>query len=105
VSNKEDNAVLKLALVEESGYLKRVEAEVARLTQEQGSGWQPIETAPKDGTNVLVWCPYRRIPVAATWQTAEFYWVELYQGSVTPTHWIPLPDPPAALASLPQEEP
>jgi hypothetical protein len=33
---REDNAVLKLALAEESGYLKRAEAEVARLTQEQG---------------------------------------------------------------------
>jgi hypothetical protein len=44
-SHKEDNAVLKLALVEESGYLKRAEAEVARLTQEQANAIVALKKA------------------------------------------------------------
>jgi hypothetical protein len=65
------------------------------------SEWQPIETAPKDGTDILV-ADYRVAGgfmnvVAYTdedfpnvWETQEFlaYHHEAF------THWMPLPNPP-----------
>ena len=54
--------------------------------------WQPIETAPKDGTCVLVYSKGRVI-------SAYFLhddWLEvLHSYSFNdPTHWMPLPEPP-----------
>jgi len=70
------------------------------------SDWQPIETAPKDGTEILVFVPpstYTRGYVRSVqWRDhdIDFWHVEdnkhgpfpLRGGS--PTHWIPLPEPP-----------
>ena len=59
--------------------------------------WQPIETAPKDETRILM---YRTgyaesTAVGAYWPTWE-QWVSV-PGSYTwkPTHWMPLPKPPS----------
>jgi len=71
-------------------------------------GWQPIETAPKDGSEILIYCgaPWAKIEKAkwyapwANWLTGNFpvdparesgtYGI----GSFVPTHWMPLPTPP-----------
>lgn len=68
--------------------------------------WQPIETAPKDSTSVLIYCPKSdRKPVCEAW------WAIAYEGdsgghwqtpigpsgrgytilATSPTHWMPLP--------------
>lgn len=63
--------------------------------------WQPIETAPKDGTRVLLFVP----PYGASTghYRAQHNWGETasnwYAHSVLnkeaePTHWMPLPPPP-----------
>jgi hypothetical protein len=73
--------------------------------------WQPIETAPKDGTPVLIWSNGRLYD--ALWdedeynpETEEFTggwkarWAEIDSYSVSvknPTHWMPSPPPPMNL--------
>lgn len=76
------------------------------------SGWQPIETAPKDGTSVLIfgtkwrfdWAGDRDESFAAVCSWCEpmddesgwsidhstYYTTDC----LVPTHWMPLPEPP-----------
>lgn len=58
--------------------------------------WQPIETAPKDGTPVLLYATPRMevgywnvavTDVGITGWYPSMYWRR-------PTHWMPLPEPP-----------
>ncbi len=70
--------------------------------------WNPIATAPKDGSRILLWDGY---PVFASWSTdaehgsslsgpseawqifsCEDSWYSYCANS--PTHWMPLPKPP-----------
>jgi hypothetical protein len=56
--------------------------------------WQPIETAPKDGTPILAYDG--GIWVAWWFVTNERIkgWATLDHVIDDPTHWMPLPDPP-----------
>lgn len=67
-------------------------------------GWMPIESAPKDGTRILVYPVYVRRYGRGERVTALVYWHTpanpRYEGSwigmgktVRPTHWMPLPAP------------
>ena len=58
--------------------------------------WQPIETAPKDGRIVLLFVPKAVYPlfVSGRNQTGTQWWVT-GMGRVSPTHWMPLPEPPS----------
>ena len=64
------------------------------------SAWQPIETAPKDGTSILVYGPDIRQPfymdVCAWPPNWEGKWPVAYMAYAAgePTHWMPLPQPP-----------
>ena len=66
-------------------------------------GWQPIETAPMDGTRILAWITHRvsdngkkvDIPTVVSWWGHDAdCWVEDGYDTVHPTHWRPLPTPP-----------
>jgi len=60
------------------------------------SGWQPIETAPKDGTRILVSREELVEPVTiAYWSMAECRFVTplVFSDSIL-THWMPLPTAP-----------
>ena len=70
------------------------------------SEWQPIETAPKDGTTVLLYCQGSFLPGPAPFMQAGA-WGFWHSGNpnhqrdcwiadepVDPTHWMPLPEPP-----------
>lgn len=73
------------------------------------SAWQPIETAPKDGTIILGFVPgdiygsndsmnwSRSGPFVLAIEFDGCWWgadqlPDAYE--VNPTHWVPLPEPP-----------
>jgi hypothetical protein len=70
------------------------------------SEWRDIETAPTDGTWVLVWGPSQRwSSVMMAWfalnhRSGKAYWKDSTEWDDyelvddQPTHWMPLPEPP-----------
>ena len=40
--------------------------------REPKNGWQPIETVPKDGTSVLLYCPFGTGTYLGWWSGARF---------------------------------
>lgn len=64
--------------------------------------WRPIETAPKDGSEVECWCPDRGVRVLF-WDCEEYsprWWLvggaPMTSASYEPTHWrksLPAPQP------------
>jgi hypothetical protein len=80
--------------------------------QRHTMNWQTIDTAPKDGTQFLVWSSGTgRWPRIARWCEFTdksqglatpgglrngFGWIGLDHPELgEPSHWMPLPDPPA----------
>ena len=60
--------------------------------------WQPIETAPKDGREVLVAVDksYTGGVLVALWCAHDEAWKDWDLDTWEPTHWMPLPEPPEA---------
>jgi hypothetical protein len=66
------------------------------------SEWQPIVTAPMDGTWVMLYEPCAEFPTKdfthwlAMWSETERMWMDQDDAQVVraPTHWMPLPEPP-----------
>ena len=68
--------------------------------------WQPIETAPRDGTHILVLM--EGAVIEAWWETGFEEWLGnwdcvtlpshgcgcCYSSNAEPTHWMPLPAAP-----------
>lgn len=68
-----------------------------RSVREGGmSEWQPIETAPRDGTKILVWVPDGGESEATTaWWLLMEGWCDVRCVQLHyPSHWMPLPVPP-----------
>lgn len=55
--------------------------------------WQPIETAPKDGSEFLGWFPGSTVMI--WWMGQGGVWGNDFWEGEAPTHWMPLPNPPA----------
>lgn len=59
-------------------------------------GWQPIETAPKDGTRILVFREnedgHEQKRIGVDYFKRGVWWLSRTQ--MRPTHWMPLPEPP-----------
>lgn len=72
--------------------------EIERLERELAARqWQPIETAPKDGTACLVFCPaqqnvcFERQDICLVSWFGERWGYFIHGGTLrqTPTHWMP----------------
>jgi hypothetical protein len=66
--------------------------------------WQPIETAPKNGSTMLLFYgdpirgPYDQRITVGWWYDIQNAWVdELFTLGGKPTHWMAFPDPPRGL--------
>lgn len=64
-------------------------------------GWQPIETAPKDGTHILLLgvLKHDRVTIGFYDDDGSSWWAYFHPrlpmgGDLNPTHWQPLPSPP-----------
>lgn len=73
----------------------------AALEAAEAAAWEPIETAPKDGTYILLWRPGFRQETAhwlADMIGFDWPWLLPLPGEdrmrLKPTHWRPLPEPP-----------
>ena len=68
------------------------------------SEWQPIETAPKDGTPIILGFPDMACEGYWMCDPSRNHWGEtgwfasdsdvLFEHPWKPTHWMPLPEPP-----------
>lgn len=84
--------------VERDNWLHNADAVLALKT------WRTIDSAPKDGTDILVWKPHHLV-VIARW-TGHGYiggpcWFSAYYSAPmpdAPTHWMPMPQPPTETA-------
>ena len=75
----------------------------------QVTEWKTIDSAPRDGTRVDLWVPGIGRVTDAAWQKADHVplygwhhqawydpeWPEDGREWVEPTHWMPIPEPPA----------
>jgi hypothetical protein len=90
------------------------------------AAWQPIETAPKDGTLIMIWWlplrydgsllhPEKELAAGhimdgirydadlQTWMRGGTY--ADYRNNIKPTHWMPLPAPPSNPSPAPTPSP
>jgi hypothetical protein len=71
--------------------------------------WQPIETAPKDGSEIVLWCAKSKsLIVKCCWSVIRGKWVEWaidgfdyldwcpLEPHDKPTHWLRIIPPPAS---------
>lgn len=67
--------------------------------------WQPIESAPRDWTDVILYDPNEDDGTGSCGVMKGWYsmkdggfdcWMsyESTSGNISPTHWMPLPEPP-----------
>lgn len=69
----------------------------------QRMNWQPIETAPRDGSAFLAFEDGKMaVGSLHAWASGESFYIEHVSGYEyefemdKPTHWAPLPEPPTA---------
>jgi hypothetical protein len=84
----------------------------------RNNGWSTIDTAPKDGTEILGWHEFMGVVIirwtspsaflgesdleqmgeesafAQDWFCADFIHGDRLEGKEVPTHWMALPEPP-----------
>jgi len=97
--------------INEYGFTETPPDEIADAAARIWEGWQPIETAPKDGSLFIAWVQqYLRgkgLPVLAGWYreeaTGEYCWMDFHRAFRLPNEpkcWCSIPPIPTAEAAL-----
>ena len=70
----------------------------------ESESWRPIETAPHDGTDVLVWngdvrtiSMWGKVSHVPTYGWLDMVWADIEDADLLdpqPSYWMPLPEPP-----------
>jgi hypothetical protein len=60
--------------------------------------WKPIETAPKDGTEILLYLPKVNNVISGKWSIQSICWIDCWcsgmdHESYRPSHWAELSKP------------
>lgn len=89
IDGKYGDQGLRLRAEKTASILERLLAELSTLKAAQD--WQPIETAPKDGTRIIV-------RLNEEWEVAagEYHdgvWLDDFGMDMNPMNWIPMPAP------------
>jgi len=83
-------------LLEQAKEINRLLEEITCLRA--ATAWQPIETAPRDGTTVLLWLVDGQMMIDGEYAIQGFHsaraWRTEFHVTAEPTHWQPLPTPP-----------
>lgn len=77
-------------------------AAIGALTVDEAPDWQPIESAPKDGTKIDLWadgqrftnCRWGKHDAESIVPWGEEHWRGYPLKGIAPTHWLPLPPAP-----------
>ena len=93
------NSLTKVA--QEYSDTEQLRAQIRKLVIEalkEKTGWQEIETAPKDGSRFLAWRKHCTAPCIVRWDVAYDEAENQYGEHVYHlTHWMPLPEPPKSV--------
>lgn len=91
-------------MMESDGHLNESNMTKREITmaEREADNWQPIETAPKDGARLWLFWPLAHVDD----QQAIGWWIDTPTGGYwtdaldcrfePPSHWQPLPPPPAS---------
>lgn len=58
--------------------------------------WRPIDSAPKDGSEILIYDGFEPFAGSGYWNAEDAEWIGCSRRSALwkqPTHWMPLPEP------------
>lgn len=75
--------------------------------RDREAGWQPIDTAPKDGSRFMAFERGDEAQFYPCWWHIEVNdwagWQNVWDSEPEPTHWMPLPSPPSTGSTKEQE--
>jgi len=79
------------------GHVEVPEGYSEREKKAAAQAWQPIETAPKDGTWCLLYETFGDHKVTGSYDDELHCWCDNTDltSNINPTHWMPLPPAPA----------
>lgn len=94
-----EEALLLAQMKRDESNLARCYVQLHEIIAQIQEQWHPIETAPKDGTHIMVWwdrCEEAYYKQGKWWHVERHGLDHTYNfvGGWPPEYWMPLPSPP-----------